>query len=156
VSDIKIRKATIKDLKHIQDLNHWMCIRENKEFDPTIDKDYSIGEKGEKYFRDRITNHCSLVAIKDDKVIGYLVGSISKAEDYRTILEIGEAENMVVLEEHRGSGIGKMLLEEFSKWARSKNVKVIRVVATSQNLGAIRFYKREGFEEKSLTLEKEI
>ncbi len=156
MNDVKIRTATVKDLEDIQKLNHWMCIRENEEFDQTINKDYPVQEAGKTYFRDRITKDCALVAIKDGKIIGYLIGAINKAEDYRTFSEIGEAENMVVLEGHRGAGVGKKLMEEFGKWVRSKNVKVIRVVATAQNMGAIKFYKREGFEEKSLTLEKAI
>jgi GNAT superfamily N-acetyltransferase len=156
MADVKIQPATLQNLKDIQKLNHWMCIRENEEFDSTISRDYPIKEAGEKYFKERILNDCALIASKDKKVVGYLVGAVSKAEDYRTITKIAEAENMVVLDEFRGLGIGKLLLEEFTKWAISKKVDMLRVVATAQNTGAIKFYKREGFVEKSVTFEKEV
>lgn len=154
--EIKIQLATIKNLRDIQNLNHQLCIKENKEFDATINKDYPLEQSGEKYFKERIKNGCALVAITDGKVGGYLVGAIIEHEDYRNISKLAEAENMFVLEEYRSSGIGKKLFNEFIKWCKSKGAKRIRAVASVQNTKAIEFYKREGFKEYNLTLEKEI
>jgi GNAT superfamily N-acetyltransferase len=131
-----------------------MCIREHKEFDSTINPDYSIQKNGKKYFTEKIINDFAIVALKDSKVVGYLIGEITKAENYRTINKVAEVNDTVVREGHRGEGIGKIMFDDFIKWAKSKKVDLIRVAATAQNEGAIRFYKREGFEEKSVTLEK--
>ena len=154
--EIKIQLATIKNLRDIQNLNHQLCIKENKEFDATINKDYPIQKAGEKYFKERIKNGCTLVAIAEGKVVGYLVGAIIEHEDYRNISKIAEAENMFVLEKYRSSGIGKKLFDELIKWCKPKGAKRIRAVASAQNTRAIEFYKREGFTDYNLTLEKEI
>jgi len=153
---IKTRFATMEDLKDIQDLSHKLHIKENKEFDATINKDYPIQKLGEIYFKKRIKNDCALVAFVKEEVAGYLVGAIHEPEDYRNISNVAEAENMLVLEKYRSLGIGKQLFQEFIKWSQSKGAKRIRVVASAQNIKAIEFYKREGFKEYDLTLEKDI
>ena len=51
--EVKIQFATIKNLRDIQDLNHQLCIKENKEFDATINPDYPVQKQGEEYFKDR-------------------------------------------------------------------------------------------------------
>jgi len=135
--EVKIQFATIKNLKDIQDLNHQLCIKEKREFDPTINKDYAIQKSGEKYFRARVKNDCALIAIADSKIVGYLVGAIIDTEKYRNVSKLAEAENMLVLEEYRNSGIGKQLFREFVKWCKSKSVKRIRAVASAQNTKAI-------------------
>lgn len=153
---VKIESATIKNLKDIQNLNHQLCIKEYGEFDKTINKDYPIQKIGEEYFKERIKNGCALVAIDGDKIVGYLVGGIAETDDYRNISKLAEAENMFVLLEYRSSGIGKRLFDEFIKWCKSKGVKRVCVVASAKNTRAIEFYKREGFNDYSLVLEKEI
>lgn len=153
---VKIQSATIENLKDIQDLNHQLCIKENKEFDATINPAYPIQKQGEEYFKDKIKNGCTLIAVVDGKVIGYLVGGISDVEDYRNISKIAEAENMFILEEYRSMGIGKKLLQEFTEWCKSKKAQRIKAVASAQNKRAIEFYRREGFKDYDLVLEKKI
>ncbi|MFA5029774.1 MAG: GNAT family N-acetyltransferase [Patescibacteria group bacterium] len=152
----KIKFATLKDFKDIQDLNHRLCLKEYAEFDQTIDKDYSLSDPSEKYFKKRIRSGCALVAVLENKVIGYLVGGIVEAEEYRTISKLAEAENMFVLEKFRSLGIGGKLFKEFIKWCRLKKAKRVRVVASAQNFRAIRFYRREGFKDYDLVLERNI
>jgi len=154
--EARIQSATIENLKDIQDLNHRLCIRENKEFDATINPVYPIQKQGEEYFKDKIKNGYTLIAVVDGKVIGYLVGGISDVEDYRNISKIAEVENMFILEEYRSMGIGKKLLQEFTKWCKSKKVQRIKAVASAQNKRAIEFYRREGFKDYDLVLEKKI
>ena len=137
--EIKIQSATIKNLKDIQELNHQLYIKENKEFDSTINKNFSIQKSGENYFKKRIKNDCTLIATVDGKTIGYLVGAISEVSDYRSILKLAEAENMFVLEEYRSLGVGKKLMNEFVKWCKSNKIKRMRVVASAQNIQAIKF-----------------
>ncbi|MFA6088226.1 MAG: GNAT family N-acetyltransferase [Candidatus Woesearchaeota archaeon] len=154
--EIIIQFATIENLKEIQNLNHQLCIKENKEFDATVNKDYPIQTSGENYFKERIKKDCALVATTDDKIVGYLVGAIIETEEYRNISKLGEAENMFVLEEYRSLGIGKKLFHKFIEWCKSKGAKRIRAVASAQNIKAIEFYKKEGFSDYNITLEKEI
>ncbi|MFH1210354.1 MAG: GNAT family N-acetyltransferase [archaeon] len=153
---IRIEPATINHLKDIQNLNLQLCEKEHKEFDPTINPKFPIQKEGEDYFKERIKNDCALVALFNGKVVGYLVGAISEAEEYRNVSRIAEAENMLVLEEFRSKGIGKQLFQEFIKWCKSKKIKRVKVVASALNKHAIEFYRREGFDDYDLVLEKEI
>ena len=154
--EVKIQFASIENLGDILNLNHQLCIKENKEFDATINKDYPIQKSGEEYFKERIKNDCALVALIGSKVVGYLVGAVIEKEDYRNISKLAEAENMFVLEEYRSLGIGKKLLDEFFKWCKQNEVKRIRAVASVQNIKAIAFYKKGGFLDYNLVLEKEV
>ncbi len=154
--EARIKFASPENLGDILNLNHQLCIKENKEFDATINKDYPIQKSGEEYFKERVKNDCALVALADGKAVGYLVGAIIETEDYRNISKLAEVENMFVLEEYRNSGIGKKLFDEFIKWCKSNEVKRIRVVVSVQNIKAIKFYKREGLGDYNLVLEKEI
>lgn len=154
--EVKIQPATIKNLRNIQDLNHQLCIKENKEFDPTINPNYPIQKQGKEYFKNKIKDGCVLIAIVGGKVVGYLVGGISDVEDYRKITKIAEAENMFILKDYRSFGIGKKLLQEFTKWCKSKKVERVKAVVSAQNKRAIEFYHREEFEDYDFVLEKKI
>ena len=93
-------------------------------------------------------------AIEEGKIVGYIVGGITKAENYRKLPKTAELENMLVLKEYRNKGIGKALYESFAKWCKEKKVKIERVLATAQNAKAIKFYKSHGFKEYSVILER--
>ena len=153
---IEIKVAAISNLKDIQELNHQLCIKEVKEFDQTINENYPIQKDGEEYFKERIENGYALVADVDNKIVGYLIGGISEASDYRNISKIAEAENMYVLEEYRSFGIGGKLFQEFIDWCKAKGIERMKVVVSSKNTKAIDFYKKEGFEDYDITLEKTL
>ena len=61
MENIKIRKASLKDLKIIQELNHKLCKKENEEFDSTINPNFSVSKEGEKHFRLRIKKNKSCI-----------------------------------------------------------------------------------------------
>lgn len=152
----QIKVATIDNLKDIQELNHQLCIKENKEFDPTINEDYPIQKEGKEYFKERIENGCALVAEVGNKIVGYLVGGMSEISDYRNVSKMAEAENMYVLEEYRSFGIGGKLFQRFVDWCKIREVERIRVFASAKNTKAIEFYKKEGFETCEIVLERKL
>lgn len=141
---IKIRRASIKDVEAVRKLNQDL-FEHNYQFNNTLNLKWP--SKNKKYFVDRIKGKKSLclVAENEDKIIGYLIGSIEKAEDWRKIKNIAEAENMLIIEEFRGRGIGTNLLKEFLKWAKSKGAERAFVVASASNEKAIRTYSKIGF-----------
>jgi diamine N-acetyltransferase len=156
--DIKIRKATIADLKDIQSLNLLLFKKEKKEYDKLLDLNWTFGEVGTNYFTNKITKTecCVLVAISKNKIIGYVCGGITKAEAYRKLPITAELDNMFVLEEYRSKGVGSMLYSEFMKWCKVNKVKKVRVQASAQNSLAIKFYKKNGFKEYTLILEHDF
>lgn len=156
--DIIIRKATIKDLFNVQELNLELFKKEHKEYDPTLNLNWTFGKIGTKYFKERISrrNSCVLVAIVGEQVVGYLCGGLKKAETYRNLPITAELENIFILDGYRSKGMGKKLYREFIKWCRGKHVRKIRVNAFVKNKLAIKFYKVNKFKEYSLNLEADL
>ncbi len=155
---MEIRKATIDDLQEIQRLNLLLFKKEAKEYDSTLNTDWTFSEPGKKYYTDKIKDKKSLALIAEekDKIVGYLVGGIRKVHNYRNIKLMTELENMLVLEGYRSKGIGLSLMKEFVKWSEELGVSRIHVEASAANLGAINFYKKNGFKECNLSLELEL
>jgi len=157
---IKTRRAVAADLPAVQELNLKLFKKEFAEFDKTLDCDWTMSDKGEKYFSDRISFNggCVFVAEDDDgKIVGYLAGGLSENEASR--LDTGpmaELENMFVEDSYRGQKIGSALMDEFIRWCKDNNVSRVRVIASPGNVGGIRFYERNGFFPLDLVLEKKL
>ncbi|UCD03480.1 MAG: GNAT family N-acetyltransferase [Candidatus Woesearchaeota archaeon] len=156
--EVKIRKATIEDLKVIQNLNLKLFEKEYEEYDKTLDTKWPFSKTGTDYFKKKITeeNSFAIVAVVDNNIIGYIVGGITEPDSYRTIKQFAEIENMLVLEEYRSMKIGAKLVEESFKWFRDKGIKRVKLSAFAHNKGAINFYRKNGFEDYYLTLERDI
>ena len=157
-NESKIKSATIEDLKDIQRLNLMLFEKEYKEYDKTLNCEWTFAEDGENYFKKRILEDdgCALIAYVDNKVVGYLVGGLSEKGSYRILPIFAELENMFVLDSCRSKGIGVKLFRAFTDWCKSKNVERLRVVASAMNVRAIKFYKKNGLSELDLILESNI
>ncbi len=155
--EIKIVKAKLEDIGSIMNLNQELFNFETyNKFDNTLDSTWPI--KNKKYFKDRIikNNHLTIIAKIENNIVGYLIGSIQKAESYRKIKLIAELENMFIPLNHRNKGIGNLLVKEFIKWAKSKKVKRVKVIVTAANKHAISFYKKNGFLEHNFIMEMDL
>jgi ribosomal protein S18 acetylase RimI-like enzyme len=158
MDNIKIRQATIKDLKDIQKLNYLLFKKEYNDYDKSLNLGWTFGKKGTKYFKDKLTrkNSCVFMAIINDLVVGYIAGGESKAEVYRNLPKVGELENMFIIKTHQRKKIGTNLCTAFVKWCKKSGIKLIRVLATAQNKEAISFYRKNKFKEHTLILESKI
>ena len=65
-------------------------------------------------------------------------------------------EDMVVLEQFRGQGVGTALLEKAKEWAKSKGAKRIQLVADADNTSALDFYKNLDWQPTRLFIWKKI
>ena len=154
--DYRIREAKIEDLEAILSLNHKLCIKENKEFDGTINPDYPLSPRGAKGFKASIENDdaLTLVAEVGGKIVGYLTGGMTEVEDYRAVESIYELGSMWVDEMYRSGGIGTELLRRFESWSKQRGAVRLRVVISAQNKRAIELYGKEGFQDYDLVMEK--
>ena len=146
-----IRKATLNDLKSIQELNYALFQFEKENFDPTLIVDWPSSEEGKNYFKELINNEYVIVAIENEKIVGYLAGTIPEKGSYE-LVQYGEINNMIVAEKARGFGIGKQLIDCFKEYCKEKNIHHLKVVASAKNQVAIDFYKKQGFEDFNITL----
>lgn len=152
---IEIKKATIENVKDILNLNQQL-FNYDKNFDKTLDPTWPSNNK--KYFKNSIINKNSLalVVVDNAEIVGYLIGTINEAEDYRNIQKIAELDNMFILPKYRKKGIGTDLCGKFFKWAKEKGIKRASVIVSEQNSKAINYYKKCGFLDYNLILEAKI
>ena len=152
---IAIRKATIEDLKAIQELNYKLFELEYNNFDPALNMNWTFSKIGENYFKKSIENATVWVAVDNNKVIGYLVGRIEKMPAYTT-KSLAELDNFYIDEEYRRQGIGKRLVEEFKKYGINKGIEEIKVTASAKNTNAKAFYQNNGFDEFEVTYKMKL
>ena len=134
-----IRKANLDDLVSIQNLNNNLFDLEFNNFDDTLKTGWPLEKEGEEYFEDMIKNEIVFVAQIEEKIVGYLAGSICEQISYITET-FTELDNMCIDDEYRRFGIGTLLMNEFKKYCKEKNMQNIKVTASAKNSRAIQLY----------------
>ncbi|MCQ5337519.1 MAG: ribosomal protein S18-alanine N-acetyltransferase [Candidatus Methanomethylicia archaeon] len=123
---IKIRKANINDLKEIY--------RIEKESFPDP---YPYGLLKAFLFHPGVY----LVAIVEEKIIGYCIGIIRNGD-------IGHIISIAVDKNYRRRGIGTILLRNTINELMKLGARKIRIEVRESNIAAIKLYEKIGFREK--------
>ena len=154
---INFRKAEISDINSILNLNNDLCKFEMDEgFDNYI-KDWSLSDESREYFLDLIKSHFVIVAEENEKIVGYLAGSINEEGAYSYYEgKTAELQNMFIMPNYRKFGVGSKLIYEFENWSKENQVKRMMVTASIDNEVAQRFYRKNGFKNINVTLKKEL
>lgn len=151
------KKPNISELEQLCKLNDYLFELSIANFDGTLDKNWQESDKYKKFFSKYFkTNNFLLVAYDNENMIGYVSGSIRKSEEYRKPFIIAEMENLMVLPNYQKQKIGSTLLQEFTKWAKSKNAKRINISVFAKNTKALEFYRKLGYADYGINLEREI
>jgi len=152
---IKIRPAVREDLPSLQKLNHELFLETHK-YDPGLNLDWPLSEKGNKYFSELLNSEESyvLIAENSENPVGYLVAE-EKEVEYRKGKSVF-IENMGVTSNARHKGIGGMLISELVNLINEKGIKKIYVTSYLKNNNAVEFYKKNGFKEIDVTFEKTL
>lgn len=153
---VRVRPAGLSDLATIQDINYNLFLIDYN-WHQDLNVDWPYNEDGLRYFTKCIEaeDYALLVAEVDNRIVGYVAGVVKQpfsAEKGKR----AELENMCVLEECRGHGIGGQLVDAFMKWAKDKEVDIVHVIAYTPNERAINFYKKKGFSPYALNLWQKI
>ena len=85
----------------------------------------------------------SLVAQKDDRMIGFLIGFLSPSPKLKNEAYV---HFMGVHPDFRKKSIGKTLYERFFEICRAYNRTVVRACTSPVNRGSIEFHERIGFQ----------
>ena len=91
------------------------------------------------------------VNMNGDRKIGYLAMDngagcgIAAGFLYEQDSTKAQLVSMWVAPAYRGAGLGRVLVNAISEWARDRGVRTLLLMVTSSNVGAIRFYERLGF-----------
>jgi len=86
---------------------------------------------------------CVLVAEAEGRVVGMCTGQllVSTAEGGLSLL----VEDVVVQEQWRGRGVGRLLIDAISDWARVNKVSRLQLLADRNNIPALDFYRSLGW-----------
>lgn len=93
----------------------------------------------DKLFQDYVEDPYVLSYEKDGVNVAYIEGSIQTWNQTYRIW------NFLVLEPYRQHGIGKALMDESIKYAKSLSCRAIILEVQSCNINAINFYLKQGF-----------
>ena len=140
---MKIRKATAKDLKRIDELYVEGSIDENKYQFPgtSIRKDLIKHQRSRiqgfrKYMKS--PKHHWIVIENKKEILGFGQAWI---KDKTT----GITESVYIDKKHRKKGAGKKIIKELISWLRKKKVKKIESGAYINNKPSIKLHEKVGF-----------
>lgn len=156
---MEIRDANTKDFTQMK--NVFKQVDElHSEAHPEIFNKPIDNARSNEYLREILKNDKQklIVAVEGNIVVGLAKADIECAPDIplfrnREWLSIS---TIVVDEDHRGKGIGKILLDNLYVWANTHNVNEVELTVFSFNESAIEFYKKNGFRDIRRKMHKKI
>lgn len=91
---------------------------------------------------------CVLVAEAEGRVVGMCTGQllVSTAEGGLSLL----VEDVVVEQQWRDRGVGRLLMTAVSDWARANKVSRLQLLADRNNMPALDFYQSLGWQTTEL------
>ena len=87
-------------------------------------------------------DHQFLIAEADGTTLGWMHAALSDHLDTDTCVII---EGLVVDRNHRGQGVGKILLARAEQWAKASGCSLVRLRSTSTRTNAHAFYEHLGY-----------
>ena len=97
-----------------------------------------------------------LVADDDGAVIGYTYAGV-EGHDYMALRgPAGVLYDIVVDPEHRGRGVGRMLLDATSAFLQSRGAPRVVLSTAARNEGAQRLFERAGFRRTMIEMTREL
>lgn len=140
------------------------CVIELQDFERQIDARLPAGQDiAEEYitqmrFRCRSCDGQILVADLDGDVVGYvtLLNRVQSDELHEGETEYGLIADLVIKEAHRGTGLGRKLMQAAEAAATAYGVRWLRVSVMSANTSARNLYLSSGFSELYAEFEKDL
>jgi ribosomal protein S18 acetylase RimI-like enzyme len=142
VEGVRVRKASLGDMDKIEVLLQELI------GDP-------LGERRKNFIKALSSeDYMGILAESDGKVMGYV--DLWGFPDPGHGAVLGVILNFIITKEHRKKGIGDLLMEEAVKEADKRNFKEFHVWTEFENEAAKAIYRKHGFVNESLVLEREF
>jgi GNAT superfamily N-acetyltransferase len=136
--DVRIEPATIEDLSALTHLVvDLLEAQEDFQVDPTLQ------EQGIRHILEEPARGRIYVVRSGERILGManLLFTVSTAMGGFVLI----MEDVIIHPEHRGQGLGAMLLEEIVTFAREKDFKRITLLADKLSNDSQHFFQRHGF-----------
>jgi (aminoalkyl)phosphonate N-acetyltransferase len=132
--NVLVRRATCDDLEVVYIL---ICDLEDQQMDGESFSDIFIKNLSDP-------NIYYFVAELNKRIVGFL--SLHVQHILHHSKPTCELQELTIVSELRGSGIGRMLIEEAEKTARILNLEEIELTTKTRRIKAQNFYRKLGFE----------
>lgn len=99
------------------------------------------------YFSNFDKNHIKITLTEESengKLLGYCISTFEGIE--------GHTQTLHVLEDARGTGIGKNLMKRHIEWLKDNGCEIITITVSYENNSTIEFYKTLGFRPNTLEM----
>ncbi len=136
---VKIRKASLKDLKGITEIYNHAILNTVATFDTEI----KTVKEQKRWFEEHGPKNPILVAEIDKEIVGF--ASLSKYSTRCAYSDTAEI-SFYVKEEYQGAGIGKQLMKEIVKKGEKAGLHAIIARITEGNKHSIHLHESVGFE----------
>lgn len=93
-----------------------------------------------------------VVAERANQIIGAGYAQIRKSKPYWKYPEYAYLGFMFVHPDFRGQGINQSIIHHLKEWAKSRNIKELRLDVYEMNEAAIRAYQKTGFTEHMIEM----
>lgn len=153
--NVRILKAKSTDWKIIQRLNNQVFLND-RDSDDDLDLDWPFSKKGIAYYKSLAggeKGYC-LIAFLNKTPVGYVALTV-KDFGWRKSKYV-EIDNIGVDPSFRSKAVGHMLVFKAEKWAKKLKATKLYVSAYAKNKRAIGFYKKEGFYELGIDMDKKL
>lgn len=92
------------------------------------------------------------------KIEDKIVGMASILFSYSTALggRVGTIEDVVVLKDYRGLGVGNALMEHIGHYAKKKDLKRLTLLSDGDNKVAHRMYRKFGMKQSSMVVFRKV
>ena len=155
--NIIVRRATLEDIKTIQQFGYKLLDYERQNWDSALDVNWPFSKEGEQKYRTAITDKYTIITEKDGKPVGYLIGKVvDAAPGSARHIKQAYLENIFVSDSDRKSGVGVKLIVDFRDYCKKEGVSRINVSVLAANTIAVDFYQKVGFSPRSLSLSQEL
>lgn len=155
---IKIHECEVKDVgESVKKL--WLGLsQEMFEIERLIVPSEANGDKWVGFVREGLSSgrNLLLVAKIDNAVVGFAFASIFRNYPLNVSKTIGAIDDVYVLPEFRGKGIGKKLAVECLNKMKAASVKAVTLQVLTENKAAIRLYEKLGFKTYRYGMVKQI
>jgi len=104
-------------------------------------------DKWIKFIRDSLAEKrsCLFVAKSGNKPVGFAYGSVFREHPLEVLEFVGNINDVYVLPEFRGKGIGKKLIAKSLNRLKVEGVKAVRLTVLTKNEIAVKLYEKFGF-----------
>ena len=148
---MKIRSAKKEDIKDIQDLRYLLAKYEKDLGLNIVVPEWGYTEAGEKDLDYFLNQQYIYVAEENEQIVGFITAEVLKKKVWYNV-PLGSINNIFVLEEYRGKGIGKALMKTMMNTLQDVGITNIQLEAYSKNSKAIKFYEKLGFEKCNIQM----